>query len=280
MWAGTNAGACRYTVQSTSIQLDECFNAGDGLPSTAARTLHLEGTDLYIGTWGGVAVFDVLTETTTTVWEAGTNTGNALVEVVDDVAYIGFDNLGVARYDLINRTWLTPWTDEPGGLLAGDGITSMVLNEDDVVLWIGGDFGVQALDVRNGSEVTHIPKSSAAFTGNADPVQLLIHEDVLYHRPWVGNGDRIHRIDVTNETALESLDAGVPLGISGFAWGMGIVDDHLLVSATAWPDTTNGGLARWSLSDGNWTTTITPEGGVDEMEVLTDTRGDVWIMKR
>ena len=277
VWAGTNAGACRYTVQSTSIQLDECFNAGDGLPSTAARTLHLEGTDLYIGTWGGVAVFDVLTETTTTVWEAGTNTGNALVEVVDDVAYIGFDNLGVARYDLINRTWLTPWTDEPGGLLAGDGITSMVLNEDDAVLWVGGDFGVQALDVRNGSEVTHIPKSSAAFTGNADPVQLLIHEDVLYHRPWVGNGDRIHRIDVTNETALESLDAGVPLGISGFAWGMGIVDDHLLVSATAWPDTTNGGLARWSLSDGNWTTTITPEGGVDEMEVLTDTRGDVWI---
>ena len=41
-------------------------------------------------------------------WE---DTDNALVEVIDDIAYIGLNGIGVARYDIPNNQWLPTWTE-------------------------------------------------------------------------------------------------------------------------------------------------------------------------
>ena len=86
----------------------------------------IEPNRIWVGHYEGAGVIDVANDTVIKSWRAGVESNNAKTIVIGDIAYIGYDGVGILRYDLTTDEWLAPWDAATTNLLESNGITAMV----------------------------------------------------------------------------------------------------------------------------------------------------------
>ena len=287
IYAGTDRGVCKY--DAATVQVDDCQNEYDGMPDWSIYSIGTDGTKIYGGTNDGVGILTTNPFEVEDTWEAGEDTDNAPVEVIGDIAYVGLNGIGVARYEISTNSWLPTWTEyggSPSGtqiLDPGNGdVTGLVADIRPNHLWVGGDDGFQLIDVINETEVYDIEKSDALYLDNGDPYQMTIHNNIMYYHQG-SSSNSVYRIDVANFTGLSNIDAGIQLDDnSGDAWGMGLIDGIIMASVASnggWPDYYDGrgGIAQWNITNDDWGTDILPSGQIDRVTAYETTTGDMWI---
>ena len=173
------------------------------MPNWATSSVANDGTRIYGGTNSGVGILTTNPFEVDDTWEAGEDTDNAPIEVIGDVAYIGLNGIGVARYEISTNSWLPTWTEysnSPSGtsiLDPGNGdVTGLVADINPDQLWIGGADGFQLIDVVNQVEVYDIEKSDALYLGNGDPFQMTIYNDIMYYHQG-DDSNSFYRIDLS-----------------------------------------------------------------------------------
>ena len=268
IWAATDRGLCRYTW---TFQRDDCWDDDDDIPDDVRSVRVISATQVLVGTENGAAVWDVTNEEVTEVWEAGEETNNAKVVVHNDVAYVGFDGVGILRFDLINSTWLTPW-DTSSNLIDGNGVTSMVLGPNGNTIWAGGNFGLTEIDLATATVVRDWSKGSNSggpTLSSYDPMHITIHNGILHYaqqQNYQQSRDLIFRINLTSNTSLSELDVGQRIGTSGITNGLGMVGDELWIGVTPsqwW--TGVGAVVRWNVSNASWADTLDSTGSIERV---------------
>jgi sugar lactone lactonase YvrE len=284
IYTATNSGLCRYT--KSNFQFEECFTDDDGLPDTDVRSVVNEDPTLYVGTTGGVALFGIYNDTIYETWESGASSdGVAETAIIDNIVYVGLNNIGLARYDLTTSDWLQTW-DGTLGVIDDIGITSITRDSNPNRLWVGGGNGIQLIDVVNSTEILHWADSSSQYPGTRNPYQMVITNDVLYYRyqwQWGDGGwseGEIRRIDLSTQNALTSLDTADRFGITGYTYGMGLTGDILTIGVSEYAQGNNqpdGGIVQWNTSSGTWMADKAIEAEVNDVETLRDSSGDLWV---
>jgi len=288
IWAATNVGACRFDY---SYNLDECFDSDDDLPSDYALEVDLIGVNtLYIGTYGGAAVFATNNDTVIDVWEAGEITDQAAIVVVGDVAYMGLKNVGITRYNLTTDEWMQTW-DSSQGILRDNDVTALVKAPGMNEIWAGGEFGLTLIDVVNETVLKDWDQGSnqgGPTLSSVDPAEIVIMDDILYYSlvqsGWNSN-DYIYRIDLNNETS-STIDAGQRIGTSGIVYGMGAVDDQIWIGVVPqqwWNG--DGTVVRWNDTTSSWDDDLSNSGSIDRVNAqyigdcfpLNITDCELWI---
>ena len=278
VYAGTNIGVCKYSVSTLAI--DDCVNAQDGMPNWGVSAVGLNGSTIFGGTSNGVGLIDKSSLTVYDTWEAGEDTENALVEVIDDIAYIGLNGIGVARYDIPNNQWLPTWTES--NVLDGgnEDLTGLVADIRPGMIWIGGSDGFQLINVTTGSEEFDIEKTGSLYIGSGDPFDLAIYGDTLYYHQRYSS-DSVYRIDIVNYTTKSTLDAGAQLDENGGdVYGMEIIGDVLYVSVASgqwWQTEGSGGIALYNLTTDSWQAELLPSGAVNRVTSHISSNGIEWI---
>ena len=276
LYAGTNIGLCKYTA--SNVRINDCLNAQDGIPNWAVQSVGVDTDNLYAGTNQGVGVIDKATFTFDTAWGTGFNTNNAPVAVIGDIAYIGLDGMGVLRYNITTSEWLTAWT--VSGILDTNGITSLVTDIRANHLWVGGDDGLQLIDVVNETRVADINKGSTLFPRSGDPLDMIIHGDILYYHQG-STSEEIGRININQFTAVSSLDIATQLNeLDGDMHGLTIVGDILMASIASWQwwnADGSGGIAQYNISNGSFAANIEPTGQVDRVTAYQSSNGNRWV---
>lgn len=276
LYAGTNAGACQYSL--ATLNREDCWNyySNPGLPSSWVYgvTLILPGI-LMAGTNYGAGIIDVVNDTVLDTWEAGEQTWNAKTYLYDDVAYVALDGVGIARYDMTTDEWLTTWdSDHSNGLLSSDGITALIPALVRHQIWVGGDFGLNLIDLDNESLEVEWDKGSNGGTATVptrDPAELVIIGDTMYYlqeRTNAQSNDNIYRYDIVNFTGRSTIDADDALGSSALVYGAGIgPDGHLWVGTmpSQWWIGGDGIIARWDHWNSTWASNIAPTGPVSRV---------------
>ena len=154
------------------------------MPSRQVYSVELIGSNtLYAGTDNGAAVINTLNGSVMEVWNAGDDTQRARTVKIDDILYLGFENTGIARYDLINDQWLTTW-DGTQGYIDDDDVTALVEGTEPGTMWAGGDFGLTLIDVANDQVL--IDWNRGANSGGPTlstqiPSDIVIMGDVLHY---------------------------------------------------------------------------------------------------
>ena len=144
------------------------------MPSRFVISVDPIGSDLlYAGTTEGAAVINTSNGTVVEVWSAGDDTDRARVVKFADVLYLGFENLGIARYNLSSGEWMVPW-DGSQGILDDDDVTALIEGRQQGTMWAGGDFGLTLIDLYNGSVITQWGRGSNQ-DGPTLPNLSLIH---------------------------------------------------------------------------------------------------------
>ena len=64
------------------------------MPNWATYVVGVNSTTVFGGTFSGVGLIDKSSFTVDDEWEATASTSDAIVEVIDDVAYIGLTGIG------------------------------------------------------------------------------------------------------------------------------------------------------------------------------------------
>ena len=276
LYAGTNIGVCKYTASTG--QIIDCQNAQDGMPNWGVSAIGFNSTTIFGGTSSGVGLIGKSNFTVYDTWEAGENTGNAPVEVIGNIAYIGLDNIGVARYDIQNNAWLPTWTGS--GVLDTEGITGLVADVRADHLWVGGDDGFQLINVTSGTEEYDIEKSNSLYSGNGNPYDMIIYGDTLYYHQQFSS-DSVYRIDIVNFSSLTPLDAGAEVDENGGdVYGLQIIDDILHVSVASgqwWNTEGSGGIALYNITSQSWVSELLPDGSVDRVTSFVSSTGNIWI---
>ena len=116
-------------------------------------------------------------------WTAGDDTQRARTVKVDDILYLGFENTGIARYDLINNEWLTTW-DGDQGYINDDDVTALVPCLTYGTIWAGGDFGLTLIDVINDVVLISWDRGSnpnGPTLSNSIPADIEIYGDILHY---------------------------------------------------------------------------------------------------
>ncbi|MEC8540315.1 MAG: hypothetical protein VXY53_00555 [Candidatus Thermoplasmatota archaeon] len=287
IFVGTDRGVCKYPTNT--VRVDDCMNVNDGMPDWATRSVGTDGARIYGGTNDGVGILSVNPFDVIDTWEAGEDTENAPIEVIGDVAYVGLNGIGIARYEISTNSWLPTWTEysgSPSGNAILDpgnqDVTGLVADINPNQLWIGGEDGFQLIDVTTGAEVYDIEKSNDLYLGNGDPYQMVIYNDVMYYHHG-DDSNSIYRIDVANFQELSNIDAGIQLDDnSGPAWGLGLVDGIIMASVASndgFPDYYDGqgGIAQWDVANDAWGENIEPSGQVDRVTAFESSNGDIWV---
>ena len=279
LYAGTNIGVCKYQIVTLSIS--DCVNVQDGMPNWGVSAVEINSTTVFGGTTNGVGLIDKSSFTWTENWQADTSPSNALIEVIGDVAYVGLFEIGIARYDIPNNSWLTTWTEDN---VLDDGnqyVTGLIADIRPDHIWVGGEDGFQLINVTTGSEVYDIETSSSLYSGvNGDPYDLAIYGDTMhYHHQF--SSDSVFRIDVANLTAKSALDAGAQVDENGGdVYGMKIIGDVLHVSVASgqwWNTEGSGGVALYNLTTDSWQAELMPEGSVDRVTSFISSTGTNWV---
>ena len=281
IYAGTNIGVCKYDLSSLSI--DDCQNVYDGMPNWATYSVGVDALTVYGGTNSGVGIidksnFNVLEDEN---WGEGTQTGNAIVEIMGDIAYIGTEGLGVLRYNITANRWLVPFTEDNGVLDGGnDDVTGLVADIRPNLLWVGGDDGFQLINVTTGGEAYDIERNNNLYNANGAPRDMLIHNNIMYYHAG-GSSDSVSRLDVANLTAYSNLDMGAQVGQNGGdIVSMDIVGDMLMVSVVSgqwWNVDGSGGIARWNTTTSSFASNILPTGTIDRVTSYTSSNGNTWV---
>ena len=169
VYAGTNRGACMWNWPDpnnpqSQFTLEDCWTSGgngggggggDGMPSRFVIAVDPIGPDLlYAGTTEGAAVINTSNGTVVEVWTAGDDTERARAHKYLDTLYLGFENLGIARFNLTSGNWLSSW-DGSQGILEDDDVTVLIEGREEGTMWAGGDFGLTLID----SGQRHCPSS-------------------------------------------------------------------------------------------------------------------------
>ena len=287
LYVGTDRGVCKYPI--STLQVDDCLNVYDGMPDWSTRTVATDGSKIYGGTNGGVGILTTSPFDVVDTWEAGEDTDNAPVEVIGDIAYIGLNGIGVARYEISTNSWLSTWTEysgSPSGNAILDpgnqDVTGLVADINPNQLWIGGEDGFQLIDVVNEVEVYDIEKNDPLYLGNGEPYQMVIYNGVMYYHQG-DDSNSVYRIDVVNFNQLSNIDAGIQLNDnSGPAWGMGLIDGVIMASVASnggFPDYYDGrgGIAQWDIANDTWGANIEPTGQVDRVTAYETNSGEMWV---
>lgn len=287
IYVGTDRGVCKYPI--STLQVDDCLNVYDGMPDWSTRSIATDGSKIYGGTNGGVGILTTSPFDVVDTWEAGEDTDNAPVEVIGDVAYIGLNGVGVARYEISTNSWLPTWTEYSGSpsgnsiLDPGNqDITGLVADINPNQLWIGGEDGFQLIDVVNEVEVYDIEKNDALYLGNGEPYQMVIYNGVMYYHQG-DDSNSVYRLDVVNFNQLSNIDAGIQLDDnSGPAWGIGLIDGVIMASVASnggFPDYYDGrgGIAQWDIANDTWGENIEPTGQVDRVTAYETNSGEMWV---
>ena len=278
IYAGTNIGVCQYSV--ATLGLNDCVNAQDGMPNWGVSAVGFNGTTIFGGTNNGVGLIDKSSLSVYDTWEAGEDTDNALVEVIDDIAYIGLNGIGVARYDIANNDWLPTWT-ESNVLDGGNGdLTSLAADIRPGHIWVGGADGFQLINVTTGSEVYDIEKTGSLYSGSGDPYDLVIYGDTMYYHQQFSS-DSVYRIDIVNFTTKPTLDVGAQVDQNGGdVYGMEIIGDVLYTSVASgqwWQTEGSGGIALYNLTTDSWQAELLPTGAVNRVTSHISSNGIEWI---
>ena len=279
LYAGTNIGVCKYSIATMAI--NDCQNVQDGMPNWAAYSVHYDNNYVYGGTTSGVGLITKSTFQHDFNWGEGTQTENAVVEVMGDIAYIGTDGLGVLRYNITSNLWLTPFNEDNGVLDGGnDDVTGMVADIRQNLLWIGGSDGFQLINVTTGGEAYDIEKSSGLYDANGDPFGMIIHNNIMYYHSKTAS-DEVSRLDVLNLTNLGNLDIGQQVGENqGDIVGMNLVGDVLMTSVVSpqwWNADGSGGIGRWNTTSNSFENNILPTGSIDRVTSYRSTTGNTWV---
>ena len=278
MYAGTNIGVCRYSPSSGAI--DDCLNVYDGMPNWATYVVGVNSTTVFGGTFSGVGLIDKSSFTVDGEWEATSSTDDAIVEVIDDIAYIGLTGIGVARWDINNSQWLPTWTEDNALDNGNEDVTSLIADIRPGYIWVGGGDGFQLLGTANGTEFYDIEKSNSLYSGNGNPFDLTMYGYTMYYHQG-GSSDSIYGIDVANFTSITPLDAGQRIGENGGdIVGLEIIGDTLLASVVSgqwWNQDGSGGIVQYDLSTSTWNTSILPSGQVDRVTAYESSSGHTWI---
>jgi len=273
IYAGTNRGACRWAVDSNGAwQLDVCVDQGDGMPARQIYSVQLIGSNtLYAGTDNGAAVINTLNGSVMEVWNAGDDTQRARTVKIDDILYLGFENTGIARYDLINDQWLTTW-DGTQGYINDDDVTALVEGTEPGTMWVGGDFGLTLIDVANDQVLIDWDRganSGGPTLSNQIPADIVIMGDVLHYstqrsNQWWATNDEITRIALNNNTSLTNLEAGTQLGFDSVVYGIGQVGDELWIGVrpTQYWNYGDGTVVRWNTVNETWSDNLGTIGNV------------------
>ena len=286
IFAATNRGACAWgPTGQGSIEFLECLDGGD-MPSRQINSVKLIGNDsqgypiLYAGTEGGAAVIstaglggadgmEVLE-----VWTAGDDTQRARTVKIGEILYLGFENTGIARYDLANEEWLTTW-DGTQGYIDDDDVTTLIPGKQSGTLWAGGDFGLTLIDVENDTVLINWGRGANAngpTIPSRSPADMVIVGDVLHYstqrsNQWWNSNDEIYRIALNNNTSLSTLDAGSRIGSSSKVYGMGVVGDELWIGVRptqSWNDG-EGTVVRWNTNNETWQDDLPTIGNVQRV---------------
>jgi len=275
-YSATNIGVCKY-VQTT---IQDCLNNQDGMPNWGVYSIGMNSSTVFGGTNSGVGLIDKTSFTVTDTWEVGEETDNALVEVIDDVAYIGLNGIGVARYDIPNNEWLTTWTQDNVLDPGNEDVTGLIADFRPGHLWVGGGDGFQLINVTTGTEVYDIEKSSSLYSDGDDPYDLAIYGDTLYYHQQYSS-DNVYRIDIANFTAKSALDAGQQVDENGGdVYGLEIIGDVLHVSVASgqwWNTQGSGGIALYNLTTDSWQAELMPGGSVNRVTSYISSNGIEWI---
>ena len=287
VYAGTNRGACMWSWpdpndpnSATSFTLEECWSTGggggggggSGMPSRFVISVDVIGTDrLYAGTFEGAAVINTANGTVIDVWTAGDDTQRARVVKIDDIIYLGFENVGVARYNLTSREWLSAW-DGTQGIVGDDDVTTLIHGIDEGTIWAGGDAGLTLIDVVNESVLIDWSRGSnqnGPTLPTYAPGEILIVGNVMYYSPQRGNSwnsrDEVHRINLANNSSLQTIDAGARLGYDGVIHGMNQIGSEVWIGVRESSGWGGGGdegtIVRWNTTSNDW---------MDNLETIGD----------
>lgn len=279
VYAGTNRGACMWSwpTPTTQFTLDDCWTSGgnqggDGMPSRFVISVDPIGSDLlYAGTTEGAAVINTSNRTVVDVWTAGDDTERSRVVKFGDILYLGFENLGIARYNLTTGSWLTTW-DGSQGIIDDDDVTALIEGRNYGTMWAGGDFGLVLIDLINETVIVNWDRGSNELgpeLPNYSPAEILIVEDVMYYSPQRANSwnsrDEVHRINLDNNSTLPEIDAGERLGFQGVIHGMNRVGNEVWISVveTSWGGSGNPGtIVRWNTTSDQWEDDLSTIGNV------------------
>ena len=279
LYAGTNIGVCKYTLSTMAV--NDCQNVYDGMPNWATYSVGVDASYVYGGTNTGVGLITKSTFQHDTNWGEGTQTGNAVVEIMGDIAYIGTEGLGVLRYNITSNQWLTPFTEDNGVLDGGnDDVTGLVADIRPNLLWVGGDDGFQLINVTTGSEAYDIERNSNLYTAAGPPHEMVIHNNILYYHASTAS-DEVSRLDVANLTALTNLDIGAQVGENGGdIASMELVGDEVVVSVVSgqwWNADGSGGIARWDTTTSTFAANVLPTGAIDRVTAYESSNGNLWV---
>ena len=279
LYAGTNIGVCKYDLSTLAI--DDCQNVYDGMPNWATYSVGVDGDYVYGGTNSGVGLITKSNFRHDYNWGQGTQTGNAVVEIMGDIAYIGTEGLGVLRYNITSNQWLVPFTEDNGVLDGGnDDVTGLVADIRPNLLWVGGDDGFQLINVTNGGEAYDIERSSGLYNADGAPQDMMIHNNILYYHSGTSS-DEVSRLDVANLTAPSNLDIGARVGQNGGdIVSMELSGDTLMVSVVSgqwWNADGSGGIARWNTVTSAWEDNILPTGSIDRVTAYESSNGNTWV---
>ena len=279
LYAGTNIGVCKYSLSTMAV--NDCQNVQDGMPNWATYSVGVDSSYVYGGTNSGVGLITKSNFQHDTNWGEGTQTGNAVVEVMGDIAYIGTEGLGVLRYNITSNAWLTPFTEDNGVLDGGnDDVTGLVADIRPNLLWVGGDDGFQLINVSTGAEAYDIERNSNLYTANGPPHEMMIHNNILYYHASTAS-DEVSRLDVANLTALSNLDVGAQVGENGGdIASMELAGDEVLVSVVSgqwWNADGSGGIARWDTVTSSFAQNILPTGSIDRVTAFESSNGNTWV---
>ncbi|HJM23861.1 MAG TPA: two-component regulator propeller domain-containing protein, partial [Candidatus Thalassarchaeum sp.] len=268
IYAGTNRGAC---IWNWTYDLQDCISNQDGMPSRFVAAVAKIGTDrLYAGTSNGAAVINTLNGSVIDVWTAGDSTQRARTVKIGDILYLGFENTGIARYDLVNQTWLQAW-DGTQGYINDDDVTALVHGRNEGTMWAGGDFGLVLIDVVNDTVLKSWNRGAnndGPTLSNTPPADIVIIGDVLHYslqrsNSWWNSNDDIIRIYLDNNTSLSTLNAGSKIGTVSVIHGIGAVGDELWIGVRprSWNEG-DGTIVRWNATAQEWSANLDTIGNV------------------
>ena len=153
------------------------------MPSRFVISVAPIGPDLlYAGTLEGAAVINTSNGTVVEVWTAGDDTERARIIESGNVVYRGFENMGIARFNLTSSTWMTPW-DSSQGIIPDDDVTALIEGRQEGTMWAGGDDGLTLIDLENESVITQWylgSNQNGPDLPNRAPAELIIIGDVMY----------------------------------------------------------------------------------------------------
>ena len=286
VYAGTNRGACMWNwpdVNNPQSQftLEDCWTTGgnggggqgDGMPSRFVISVDPIGPDLlYAGTTEGAAVINTSNGTVVEVWSAGDDTERARVLKFGETLYLGFENMGIARFNLTSGAWLTPW-DGSQGILDDDDVTVMIEGTEEGTMWVGGDFGLTLIDLVNETILTKWNRGAnqdGPTLPNYSPAEILIVEEVMYYSPQRANPwntrDEVSRINLNNNSTLSALDAGGRIGLNGVIHGMNHIGNEVWISVvgtSGWGGSGDPGtIVRWNTTSDDWEDNLQTIGDV------------------